>query len=109
MTIKQYQKEVLRTVNQSIENDEEKLKNFSLGLGGETGELLDLFKKYFYHGHKYDKNKIKKEMGDIMWYLCNIANIFKFDMEEIMELNINKLRKRYPEGFTEEESINRKI
>ena len=106
LTIQEYQKEVTRTVNNSLDKDE-RLKNYCFGLGGETGELLDLFKKYFYHGHVYDKNSIKKELGDICWYLVNIANECNFDFEEILKLNIDKLKKRYPDGFSHQDSINR--
>lgn len=109
MTIQEYQQAVKRTVNQGVKGKDERIKNFCFGLGGETGELLDLFKKHFYHGHKLNENKVKNEMGDVLWYIANIANEYNFSLTEIMEININKLRKRYPNGFSEEESINRNI
>ncbi len=108
MTIQQYQEEVKRTVNNSL-TKEEKIKNFCFGLGGETGELLDLFKKHFYHGHTFDEIAIKKEIGDILWYVSNIANEYNFKLDEIMELNIEKLKQRYPNGFSKSNSINRVV
>jgi NTP pyrophosphatase (non-canonical NTP hydrolase) len=107
MDVNEYQKQVKRTVNPLSDKDE-RLKNFCFGLGGESGELLDLFKKYFYHGHKLDKERIKYEIGDILWYIANIANELDYDLGDIMKMNIDKLKERYPNGFSQKDSINRK-
>lgn len=108
MNAKEYQKQAKRTVNSSL-NKEELIKNFCLGLGGESGEILDLFKKNLFHGHELDETKIKHELGDVLWYVVNIASVLGFDIEDIMEMNIDKLQKRYPDGFRQEDSINRKV
>ncbi len=107
MEAKEFQKKVLRTTNPLSDKDE-RIKNYCFGLGGETGELLDLFKKYFYHGHKLNEEKIKHELGDILWYVANLANELDYKLEDIMEMNIDKLNKRYPNGFSKKDSINRK-
>lgn len=81
--------------------------NASLGLSGETGELNDMIKKSIFHGHSLDMEKVKKEIGDIMWYIAMMCESFGFDMSEIAQMNIDKLKARYPEGFSEERSQHR--
>lgn len=78
-----------------------------LGIGGEAGELLDLQKKWKHHGHPYDRKKFLLELGDLCWYIAMYATAHGFLLSEVMEENIKKLQKRYPEGFTSERSINR--
>lgn len=108
MNIKKYQEAVLRTVNNKLD-DKEKIKNFCFGLGGETGEVLDLFKKHLYHGHELNIEKLKYELGDILWYIANISNIYDINLEDIFIMNIEKLNKRYPKGFDKERSRNRTV
>ena len=83
--------------------------NASLGLSGETGELNDSIKKWVFHGHPINREYVKKELGDIMWYVAMMCESFGFEMNDIMQLNIDKLKARYPEGFSEEKSINREV
>lgn len=82
--------------------------NASLGLSGEVGELNDMIKKTIFHGHPLDKDHVKKEIGDIMWYVALMCESFGFDMGEIAQMNIDKLKARYPEGFSVEQSLHRK-
>ena len=82
--------------------------NASFGLSGETGELNDILKKWVFHGHEIDEVAVKKEIGDIMWYVAMMCECFGFEMEEIMQMNIDKLKARYPEGFSAENSLHRK-
>ena len=79
-----------------------------LGLAGESGELLDLFKKWIFHGKDLDENHAKKELGDVLWYCAEIAHSFGWNLDEVMEMNIDKLKARYPEGFDTELSNHRK-
>lgn len=81
--------------------------NASLGLSGESGELNDMLKKWVFHGHEIDCVAVKKELGDIMWYVAMMCESFGFEMDEIMQMNIDKLKARYPEGFDPEKSQNR--
>lgn len=81
--------------------------NAAFGLSGETGELVDMIKKAIFHGHKLETEKVKKEIGDIMWYVAMMCECFGFEMEEIMQINIDKLKARYPEGFSEYDSQHR--
>ncbi|WP_270943123.1 nucleoside triphosphate pyrophosphohydrolase family protein [Romboutsia lituseburensis] len=101
--MKEYQKKVERTRNY----DNTELANYTLGLVCESGEVGDIIKKHLYHGHDLDKNKIVSELGDVMWYLNNICNVLDISIEEVAKSNIEKLMKRYPDGFSKNDSINR--
>ena len=79
----------------------------ALGLAGESGEVCDLVKKEVGHNHPPDFDKIKDEASDILWYLAEIATAYGLTLNGIAEHNVAKLRKRYPEGFSSERSINR--
>lgn len=81
--------------------------NGCLGLSGETGELLDMVKKMVFHNKPFDEEHAKKELGDVLWYVAEIAHSFGWELDEIMLLNINKLKARYPEGFDTERANHR--
>lgn len=78
-----------------------------LGLAGESGELLDLFKKWIFHSKPLDEEHAKKELGDVLWYVAEIAYSLGWNLDEIMAMNIDKLKARYPEGFSAERSNHR--
>lgn len=84
------------------------LLNGCLGLSGEVGEFNDMIKKWIFHEKPLDEEHAKKECGDIFWYLAMICDSFGWDMNEIMQMNIDKLKARYPEGFSVEKANNRK-
>ena len=84
------------------------LINGALGLTGEAGEVSDMIKKHIFHGHDLDRDDLIKELGDVCWYVALISRALGVNLEEVMSLNIEKLKNRYPEGFSEEASINRK-
>ena len=73
--------------------------NGCLGLAGESGELLDMVKKWIFHNTRLDRNHAKKEVGDVMWYVAMICHTFGWDLDEILQMNVEKLKARYPEGF----------
>lgn len=107
MTPNEYQKLALRTMNKDIPEDDVIL-NAALGLCGEAGEFADSIKKMRYQGHTLDHEHLKKELGDICWYIALGAKALGTDLETIMQMNIDKLRARYPDGFTSEQSMERK-
>ena len=80
----------------------------AMGMCGEAGEVSELIKKYAYHGHAIDKDHLARELGDVLWYVSYMAHLFGYSLGEIMEMNQDKLAKRYPDGkFDEERSRNR--
>ena len=106
ITPNEYQKLAMRTSNQELSNALH-LMNGALGLCGESGEVADLVKKCWMQGHNLDREHIAKELGDICWYLAETATAIGYDLETIMQMNIDKLMKRYPEGFSAERSQHR--
>ena len=106
MTIKEYQDLAMKTVNPELDKDK-MLINSVMGLCGESGEAIDIVKKWYAHGHELDVEHFKKELGDIAWYLAEAATAIGVNLEDIFEANIEKLKKRYPEGFESRKSIDR--
>lgn len=106
MTINEYQELAMRTVNPKL-NKDEILINSVMGLCGESGEAIDIVKKWFAHGHELDREHLKKELGDIAWYLAEAATALDITLESVLEANVEKLKKRYPEGFETTRSIER--
>lgn len=121
MTGNEYQKLAMRTndgnslkrLTSAMMECEEKcdlpgILNGCLGLSGEVGELLDMFKKWIYHRKPLDEEHAKRELGDVMWYVAMICHSFGWDLDEILQMNVDKLKARYPDGFSTELSNNRK-
>ena len=75
------------------------LINGCLGLAGESGETLDMIKKWVFHEKELDKEHLKKEIGDVMWYVAMICESAGFDLDDVLQTNVDKLKARYPEGF----------
>ena len=106
MTINEYQKLAMTTLNPEL-SQKDVLINGVMGLCGESGEAIDIVKKWLAQGHELDREKLAKELGDICWYLAETATALGYDLEDIMAGNIEKLKKRYPHGFDSEKSIHR--
>ena len=106
MNINEYQQLAMRTSNKLITPNGH-LLNGALGLAGESGEIADLVKKHEFQGHPLDYQHIAKELGDICWYIAETATAIGYDLEHIMQMNIDKLKARYPEGFDAERSLHR--
>ena len=107
MTINEYQNLALRTLNPAL-SGKDVLINGVMGLCGESGEAIDLVKKHLHQGHPLDREGLIRELGDIAWYLAETARALDVDLETVLRRNLEKLRRRYPEGFGTEESINRR-
>ena len=107
MTIHEYQKLAMTTLNPEL-SQKDVLINGVMGLCGESGEAIDIVKMHLHQGHELDREKLIKELGDIAWYLAETATALDVSLEEVLERNIEKLRSRYPEGFSTERSVNRK-
>lgn len=99
-----YRENVLRTAADHVDL----LGLGAMGLAGESGEVVDLIKKHIHHKVPLDKEKLIKELGDVRWYFEVLCHCAGTTMEEVERLNIEKLKKRYPNGFTTQASIERK-
>lgn len=106
MTINEYQQLAMTTLNPELDK-KDVLINGVMGLCGESGEAIDIVKKWLAQGHDLEREKLARELGDIAWYLAETAWALEIPLEEILQANIDKLKKRYPEGFDRERSVNR--
>lgn len=110
-TFRDYQEYSGATRNRDIEpipKERLELLNYCLGLAGESGEVVDLLKKHVFHGHMLSRDEVKKELGDVLWYLANICSVLDIQLDQVADKNLDKLFKRYPDGFKIVDSINRK-
>nr|DAI45345.1 MAG TPA: NTP-PPase-like protein [Caudoviricetes sp.] len=109
MNANDYQQEALRTETIAFPvplteplrsvRGELRLMNALMGLNGEAGEAIDVYKKYLFQGHDFDRVHLAKELGDVAWYLAVCADALGYTMDDIFALNVDKLRLRYPGGF----------
>jgi len=106
MTINEYQQLAMRTLNPELDK-KDVLINGVMGLCGESGEAIDLVKKHLAQNHELDNEHLAKELGDIAWYLAETATAIGYNLEDIFQMNIDKLMKRYPDGFSSDKSMNR--
>lgn len=102
----EYQELAQRTANKK-QDLKLRLAVAGLGISGEAGEVSDYLKKHLGHGHEMDIDKLGKELGDVLWYIAEIGHIIGYPLEQIAKDNIEKLNKRYKDGFSVEASINR--
>jgi NTP pyrophosphatase (non-canonical NTP hydrolase) len=106
MNANEYQKLAMTTLNPALDN-KDVLINSVMGLCGEAGEAIDIVKKWLAHGHELDREHLAKELGDIAWYLAEAATALDLQLGDILQANIEKLKKRYPEGFESKRSLER--
>lgn len=105
MKINEYQSAALRTESQVC--DYPRILNGVMGLNGEAGECIDMVKKHLFQGHDLDVQSMAKELGDVAWYLAVSADAIGYDLETILQMNVDKLKARYPQGFDIDKSVNR--
>lgn len=99
----------VQTFNKWDENNNTlRLLHASMGLGTEAGEFADDLKKHIFYGKELDPEHLKEELGDLLWYIGIAADVLGTSVQEIMRDNIAKLKKRYPEKFTEQDALERK-
>lgn len=107
MDIKTYTKESERTL---IDKGHDlNLLHAAMGISTESGELMDAFKRKIFYGKDLDVVNVKEEIGDLMWYVAILLRELDLDFEELLQINIDKLKARYPEKFTEENALNRDL
>lgn len=94
----EYQKLAMRTCKK-FDRFEDAVANVGLGLAGECGEVADVIKKQLAGVKEIDKEHLQEELGDILWYIAEACHVFDLDMQKVATGNIEKLMKRFPNGF----------
>ena len=102
-----FQREARRSLRDDLPYEATR-SNMCMGLAGEIGEVIDIMKKHIYQGKELDITDVIEEVGDVLWYIANFCNVNNITMDECMESNIKKLRKRFPNGFTTKDANERK-
>ena len=102
-----FQREARRSLRDDLPY-EAMCSNMCMGLAGEIGEVIDIMKKHIYQGKELDSTDVSEEVGDVLWYIANFCSVNNITMDECMESNIKKLRKRFPNGFTIKDANQRK-
>ena len=103
----EYQNLAMRTASIPSDDKQGRLHHAVFGLTSEAGEVAGIMQKVF-QGHEFDPGHMKKELGDCLWMVAEACDALGFTMDDVMQLNIDKLKARYPEGFSAEKSLNRK-
>ena len=106
MNFTDYQALAARTLGRD-RTHEQQLANAALGLAGEAGEVADHIKKHLFHTFPLDQSEVVKELGDCLWYVAAMCTTLGLSMDDVAATNIDKLRRRYPDGFSGEASRNR--
>ncbi len=102
MDIDEYTREVHRTCG--ISEHRELLTLTALGIAGESGEVIDIIKKVLYHSHELDVSALDEEIGDLLWYVVLLCDTVGLTLDDVMQTNVEKLRKRYPHSFDPQKS-----
>lgn len=104
-----YQREAMRTAGDlAAISFKDALIVSALGLTGESGEVADMVKKHVAQGHPLDRERLILEAGDVAWYLARLCTALDVSLNDVLQRNVDKLRARYPNGFTPQASIERK-
>lgn len=107
MTFNEYQRLARRTQNIHL-NSHQRQEHALFGIAAETGEIHSIFQKV-YQGHPVKLADLIGECGDLLWFIAELADVHGLTLEEIAEANIDKLKMRYPDGFSEDASVNREV
>jgi NTP pyrophosphatase (non-canonical NTP hydrolase) len=97
-SLKEYQ-ELCKATAKKFDTPEKEILTWGLGITGEAGDVASCIKKTYAHDND-QRQGIKENIGDMLWYAAMICNFFNWDMEEVLNENIEKLNKRFPQGFT---------
>lgn len=115
-----YQQLAMRTLAPAVERQDKFIFddkrsamrwNAASGIASEAGEINEILKKHYFHFHPWTTETevhLKKELGDLLWYVMLMCYAHQWNPQEILQMNIDKLSARYPDGFETERSINRK-
>ena len=107
MRVNEYQEAAMATLNPALDK-KDVLVNSVMGLCGESGEAIDIVKKWLMQGHELDKDHLIKELGDVAWYLAEAATALDVPLETVLQGNLDKLRQRFPNDVDTDASVHRK-
>ena len=107
MQVNEYQKAAMATLNPALDK-KDVLINSVMGLCGESGEAIDIVKKWLMQGHELDREHLVRELGDVAWYRAEAATALDVPLEAVFQGYLDKLRQRFPNGFDTGASVNRK-
>lgn len=99
MNINEYQEKARRTKNPAVSGWASAMEA-ALGIGSEAGEIIGIIDAWQFRGHELNKAALVNEMGDLLWYLCEMCDYAGVQLADVAENNIRKLERRYPQGFT---------
>ena len=85
-------------------SDTERLVDAAAGLSEEAGEVLGLVRKHAFMGHPLDRERLTRELGDALWCLAAVATSLGVTLDDVASKNVEKLRRRYAEGYSDEAS-----
>jgi len=98
MTLDDYQRAALRTVNPALA-PEERVLDAAMGLAEEAGEVLGLVRKRIFQQRDPGRDRLVEELGDTLWCLAVAADALGLSLGEIAATNVRKLQRRHPTGF----------
>ncbi len=101
-----YMRRAARTINPKLDAAEVEMHALH-GMCGEVGEIHSIYQKV-YQGHDFSDEHLKKEIGDLMWMIAELCTARDYSLDDICQMNIDKLFARYPDGFDAEHSLHRK-
>lgn len=107
MTPSEYIRNALRTESGRSFKINDRLAHGIIGISTEGGEMLGALKKSMFYGNQLDIANLKEEMGDVLWYIALLCDELGVSIELLMKQNIGKLRARYPDKFSKEDSDHR--
>lgn len=110
--MRDYIKKALRTESQMVpifDSNQSRILHAGLGMATEAAEFLDALKKHFFYGAPTDRTNLVEEMGDLFWYMAIASDALGVDFDEIQRRNVNKLKTRYPDKYTDEKALNRDL
>ena len=105
MTFNEFVDCAKRTINYNLTNSE-KLHHALFGISGECGEISSIFQKML-QGHPYSEEQLRGQIGDLLWFVSELCFVIGIELDDVAKENVEKLKKRYPNGFSEKDSIAR--
>lgn len=108
MTLEEYKVDCLRTLPKNLYRGEQLLQGL-VGATTEAAEALDIHKKTMWQNHPHERDRLLSELGDALFYISIATDALDSSIEEIMQMNVEKRKRRYPNGWDPNRSLNRDV